>query len=136
MAGPVMEQLLTATDGSEPAMKALEFAIDLAGWKGAALTLVHVVPNDRVRDDEVYWDDADHEILRAAGDLARDRGVETKLVMCSGSPPEAIAKLAEELNADLVVLGSRGRGRVAGRLLGSVSRGVLERAHRPVLVVQ
>jgi len=136
VAGPVMEQMLTATDGSEASMKALEFAVDLAGWKGATLTLVHVVPSDRVRDDEVYWDDADQEILSQAGELARERGVEAKCVMCSGNPAEAIAKLADEVDADLVVLGSRGRGRVAGTLLGSVSRGVLDRAHRPVLVVQ
>jgi len=131
-----MEQVLTAIDGSDVANKAVEFAVDFATWKGAVLTLVHVVPSDRVRDDEVYWDDEDHEILRQAGDVARERGIEAKLVMCSGNPAEAIARLANEVDADLVVMGSRGRGRVAGTLLGSVSKGVLDRAHRPVLVVQ
>lgn len=136
MPGPPIEQVVTAIDGSEPSMKAVGFAIELAEWKGAELTLVHVVPSDRVRDDEVYWDDADHEVLKQAGDLASEHGVEARRVMCSGNPAEAIAKLADEVDADLVIMGSRGRGRVAGTLLGSVSRGVLDRAHRPVLVVQ
>lgn len=136
MAENIVEHVVTATDGSDVARKALGFAVDLAKWKGAELTLVHVVPTDRVRDDEVYWDDDDQAILAEAGDLARAQGLEPHLVMCSGNPAEAIAKLAEEVGADLVVMGSRGRGRVKGTLLGSVSKGVLDRAHRPVLVVQ
>ena len=136
MAQAVMEHVVTATDGSDASRKALDFAIDVAAWKKAELTLVHVVPTDRVKDDEVYWDDADHAILHEAGELARGSGVEPHLVMCSGNPAEAIANLADEVDADLVVLGSRGLGRVKGTLLGSVSRGVLDRAHRPVLVVQ
>lgn len=117
-------------------MKAVEFGIELAGLKGAEVTLVHVVPADRVRDDEVYWESRDKEILQEAGDAARAQGVEPKLMMCSGNPAEAITKIAEDIDAHMVVMGSRGRGAVTGRLLGSVSRGVLGRAHRPVLVVQ
>jgi nucleotide-binding universal stress UspA family protein len=134
--GPVIEKVLTATDGSDAALKALDLALDLTSWKEAELTLVHVVPRDRVRDNDVYWDDADHDVLRQAGDRAREQGVEARLVMSSGNPAEAISKLADELDADLVVIGSRGRGRVAGTLLGSVSKGVLDRAHCPVLVVR
>jgi nucleotide-binding universal stress UspA family protein len=136
MGAPVIERVVIATDGSEVAMKAVEFGVELAGLKGAEVTLVHVVPSDRVRDDEVYWDAEDQAILQEAGDTARAQGVEPKLMMCSGSPAEAITKIAEDIDADMVVMGSRGRGTVTGRLLGSVSRGVLGRAHRPVLVVQ
>ncbi len=133
---PVLERVVIATDGSEVATKAVALGVDLAGLKGAEVTLVHVVPSDRVRDDEVYWDTQDHEILQEAGDHARAQGVDPKLVMCSGNPADAITKIAEEVDADMVIMGSRGRGPVTGRLLGSVSRGVLGRVHRPVLVVQ
>jgi nucleotide-binding universal stress UspA family protein len=53
-----------------------------------------------------------------------------------GSPPEAVLDVAEARDADLVGVGSRGLGRVAGTLLGSVSREVIQRADRAVLVAK
>jgi nucleotide-binding universal stress UspA family protein len=56
--------------------------------------------------------------------------------MLHGNPATEIVEYADLLGADLIVMGSRGRGAVTSALLGSVSRGVLTRAKRPVLVVR
>ena len=54
-----------------------------------------------------------------------------------GEPPDrAIVRLGEEIGAGLIVMGSRGRGRMRRALLGSVSDSVVRHAHCPVLVVR
>ena len=52
-----------------------------------------------------------------------------------GSTPETIAREAERLNADLILLGSHGHGAIRRALLGSVSEHVLHHANRPLLIV-
>jgi nucleotide-binding universal stress UspA family protein len=64
------------------------------------------------------------------GDAAR---VETQLI--EGPPAPAILRVAQEEAFDLIVLGSRGQGQLAGLLLGSVSSAVAQRADCPVLIV-
>ena len=56
--------------------------------------------------------------------------------MLRGDPVDEIVAYADTVDADLIVVGSRGHGAVASALLGSVSRGVLREARRPVLVVR
>jgi nucleotide-binding universal stress UspA family protein len=58
----------------------------------------------------------------------------TKLLR--GDPVDEIVAYADTVDADLIVVGSRGHGAVASALLGSVSRGILREARRPVLVVR
>jgi nucleotide-binding universal stress UspA family protein len=70
----------------------------------------------------------------AAGVVAAGVDVETEIL--EGNPADSIAKLARSRAVDLVIVGSRGRGGIAGGLLGSVSEGVVHRADRPVLVVK
>ena len=53
-----------------------------------------------------------------------------------GDPADEIVAYADTVDADLIVVGSRGHGAVASALLGSVSRGILREARRPVLVVR
>jgi nucleotide-binding universal stress UspA family protein len=53
-----------------------------------------------------------------------------------GDPAKKIVELADSIGADLIVVGSHGHGAISSALLGSVSRGILHRARRPVLVVR
>jgi len=62
--------------------------------------------------------------------------VEAEYELLEGDPAKEVAKLAEQRDADLVVVGTRGIGAVAGSLLGSVSAGVVRRSRRPVVVVR
>jgi nucleotide-binding universal stress UspA family protein len=56
--------------------------------------------------------------------------------MLRGETADEIVAYADTIDADLIVVGSRGHGAIASALLGSVSRGVLHEARRPVLVVR
>jgi nucleotide-binding universal stress UspA family protein len=140
-----MRRILIATDGSPSAADAMRVALDLAVEQGAAVTFVHVVapplatPSEwldgatllrplAVREDEI--------VLDAALELARDAGVDAEVVVVAGNAADEIVAYADTIDADLIVVGSRGRGPLTSALLGSVSHDVLREARRPVLVAR
>ena len=140
-----MKRILIATDGSEPALEAIDFGLELAHEQGAEVTFVHVtapiewavypfgpldaIPNEAPDVDE---DDA----LRAAMAKAGSSGVSARPVSILGDPVLELPAYAERMEASLIVIGSRGLGGVTSALLGSVSKGVLKHANRPVLIVR
>jgi nucleotide-binding universal stress UspA family protein len=81
-------------------------------------------------------DEHDEAPLRIAARLAAERDIESVTKLASGDPVEEIVRYADLIEADHIVVGSRGHGAVSSVLLGSVSRGVLHRAHCPVIVVR
>lgn len=68
--------------------------------------------------------------------MAAEHGIVATTVLLRGDPVDEIVAYADSHDADLIVVGSRGHGAIAGALLGSVSRGVLAESKRPVLVVR
>jgi len=136
-----MKQILVATDGSENGRHALDEAVELAAAAGAKLTVVYVrhapLP---VLGEPVYQRSLSLELRHAnetvaiATGLAHTAGVEAEAEVLEGDPAKRIVELARLLDVDLIVVGSRGLGTVAGALLGSVSRDVLHHADRPVLI--
>jgi nucleotide-binding universal stress UspA family protein len=140
-----MKSILIATDGSPSAQEAVEFGLELAKEQGAEAVFVHVAPAlDVVAPGGFGWAPAiSHEVtdqdrtpLEDAAALAQERGIEAKTTVLCGDPVDEIVAYADTIDADVIVVGSRGHGAVASALLGSVSRGVLHEAHRPVLVVR
>ena len=142
--GP-MKKILIATDGSESAHKALEFGLDLAAEQGAVPVIAHVAPwvdvvpyiSFSVPPPKVPHplSDEDYEPLVEARAMAEARGLEPRTELLVGDPINEIVAFADSIEADLIVLGTRGHGAIASALLGSVSRGVLHKSGRPVLVV-
>ena len=140
-----MKKILIATDGSASAREAVEFGLELAEEHAAEVTFLHVVPVlDRGFADGIgvpaavphRIDETDRRPLEEALALAAERDVDANAELLAGLPVDEIIAYADSLDADLIVLGSRGRGAIATALLGSVSRGVLHEARRPVLVVR
>jgi nucleotide-binding universal stress UspA family protein len=136
-----MKQILVATDGSENGRNALEEAIELAAAAGARLTIVYVRHAPPPVLGEPFYQRSLSAELRHANEtmaiatgLAHTAGVEAEAEVLEGDPAKRILEVARLRDTDLIVVGSRGLGTVAGALLGSVSREVLHHADRPVLV--
>jgi nucleotide-binding universal stress UspA family protein len=136
-----MRRVLCADDGSDGARAALDFAIDLCADTGARLDVVVVwePPHDgrRSRRPRRDLDDADalDALVADAVRLAEGRGVDATPHVAIGAPAHAICTTAAQLDADLVVVGTRRRHRVTAAILGSVSRGVVTGCRRPVTIV-
>lgn len=136
-----MKQILVATDGSESAEQAVLQAIELARSQGAKLVVAYVrdapLP---VLGEPVYQRSLSielrlaHETTALAATRACAVGVDAEVEVVEGNPAQCILELARVRDVDLIVVGSRGRGPLAGTLLGGVSREVLRHADRPVLV--
>jgi nucleotide-binding universal stress UspA family protein len=140
-----MNSILIATDGSPSADEAVDFGIELAADQRAAVTFVHVVPSLDVVPVSGFGltgavphelSDTDSELLDEARKRAAVAGVSAHTKVLRGDSVDEIVAYADTLDADLIVVGSRGHGAVASALLGSVSRGILREARRPVLVVR
>ena len=132
------KKILLATDGSEDARLAARAAASLAGNAGAELHVVHAwqsVPHPAIDAD--YYEEVARRVLEEQVEFVAGVGaavIEGHLVM--GAPVDVILDLAEEMGAELVVMGSRGHGTLERLLLGSVSEGVVHHATRPVLVMR
>lgn len=137
----MFKTILWATDGSPTAARALPFALDLVHEHEAKLVVAHAreIFVGRGAGYPVLADEAElrEQIAKQVSDL-RHEGFETTYVVrtcTSGHAPAAIAEIAKEVGADLIVVGTHGYGRVAGMLLGSVTQGLLHSGVCPVLAV-
>jgi nucleotide-binding universal stress UspA family protein len=133
--------VVVGVDGSDDSAAGLRWAVDEARKRSAPLSVVHAV--DLVRSEFFALEDPDFvtearraaqgvldAAVRQARELAPD--LEVRPVLDVGTPP--VVLLARSARADLVVLGSRGRGGFTGMLLGSTSLQVAMHASRPVVV--
>ena len=127
-------KILLATDGSKDAQLAASTAIELANKTGSELHVVHIV--DLVSSVVLDEEDA-RELLDALVKRLEDAGsVWAQAHLGEGVPAAEIVALGEEIDAGLIVVGSRGLGGVRRALMGSVSDAVTRHAHCPVLVVR
>jgi nucleotide-binding universal stress UspA family protein len=140
--------ILLATDGSVQAEQATQAAIELADATGSGLHLVHVgvVPNclgngpGTIGYDGMLYEQIEREAREVLRKLTWRTKVAGGTVVAThlrlGGVAEEIIDLAEEIGAGMIVMGSRGRGRLRRFLLGSVSGTVVRRAPCSVLVVR
>lgn len=139
-------RILVATDFTESADHALDWAVELAARLGASITLMHAyaVPILSFPDGTVVATadvasriaDAARGGLDAAAERHQGRGVPIDTVLREGAAPEEINRLAHELDADLVVVGTHGRKGLVRAILGSVAESVVRTASRPVATVR
>jgi nucleotide-binding universal stress UspA family protein len=143
----VLGPILAATDFSAPARHAAERAARLAHETGAALTLMHVLPNAPLLElrqwlgkehavEQHLNDDAKRQLRSLASELKTHRHVEVRTINANGSVLDEISREAQAAGAALLVLGARGAGFMRRLVLGSTSERLLRRTARPLLVVR
>jgi nucleotide-binding universal stress UspA family protein len=144
------QTVLVATDGTNDSDGAVEAALDLAHDTGAKLLVLTVVPEGTTEESDSNDDhgrrsssrDEDEEITEAQErtdtvlDHAAEWGLEAQSIIWEGDPGETILAAAEAEGADVIVVGTTGRGGVGRMLMGSTSDFVIRNATVPVLVVR
>ncbi|MGN6371831.1 MAG: universal stress protein [Solirubrobacteraceae bacterium] len=145
----MFRSIVVGTDGSETAEEAVRQATDLAKTVGATLELVSAyepVPAQRLREErrdapeDLQWavnprEDVD-VTLQAAAAPARDAGVSVNTYARQGDPADAILDVAEEREADFIVIGNKGIRGAKRFLLGSVPNKVSHHAPCSVLIIR
>jgi nucleotide-binding universal stress UspA family protein len=145
----MFRSIVVGTDGSDTATQAVRQAVELAGTLGAKLELVSAyepVPAQRLREErraapeDLQWainprEDVD-ATLDAAAEVAREAGVEVNSYPRQGDPADAILDVAEERDADLIIVGNKGMTGAKRFLLGSVPNKVSHHAPCSVLIIR
>ena len=138
----MFERILLATDGSSHAEEALKYARDLARRDHAQVIVVHAFAPVPSYLGEPWGDRAmarhvagGQQVANEAAQKLQEAGLEVIVEVLEGPPAEAILRVADVRECDLIVMGSRGHGTLASLLLGSVSHRVLAHARAPVMIV-
>ncbi|MGB3632780.1 MAG: universal stress protein [Rubrobacteraceae bacterium] len=143
------KRILVATDDSEEARMAVEAAVELAEATGAELHLVYALtvepplpyPYPYAKE---RWEESLERAKKKARTFVEEQAeqirskarIEIQAHLKFGLPGHEIVELGEELDAGIMILGSRGLGGIRRAQMGSVSDAVLRHAHSPVLVVR
>ena len=128
----VIRKVLLGYDGSEGAEKAAGLAASIAEKYGAAIVVCHAIGNMPVmaKPSEV------RRLIAPVLDIYAKLGITTQVAIPDDLPAQGILAAADEHQADLIVIGGRGRGTFANLLLGSTAERVLRYAKVPVLLAR
>ena len=156
MLTPSISRVLVPTDGSETARRAVDFAAGVADRRGKAevfvlyvaylprplprmastpyrQTIEHLLPEEREEAQTIV--DLAVARIKALSTKKPDITV-TPVIAVHESPAKAILEFAEQNEIDIIGMGSRGLGEIAGIFLGSVSHKIIQGARCPVLIVK
>ena len=148
----MIAKILVATDGSETAMKAVEYAVGLVKQLGATIILLSVIPKNfflsksipaeatpthLIEPIEDYLRRAAEAYIGEAEGICEENGIQSERLIRSGHIVEEIIRAAEESEVDLIVMGSHGNSAIKAAMLGSITFGVIHKDTKiPVLVVK
>jgi nucleotide-binding universal stress UspA family protein len=140
---PLFSKILHANDGSDHAFHALALAIRIAKQMGAELHMVSVeevsyIPEfiEEVREEIGVAARRFHTVVNRARKMAEEGQVRLKTHVLAGHPVRDIIDLADDLKADLLVVGASGHSGLYGRMIGSRADRLVHLARCPVLVVK
>lgn len=142
---PEIRRILCPVDFSEPSEVAFDYAVELAGKFGADVQLVHVyqlpvyaLPDGAMMAGPEFTTKVTTELTKAIEALAAKKaesGVKVETHLIEGIPYREVTRLSEELEADLVVMGTHGRTGIRHLLLGSVAERVVRSSKVPVITI-
>jgi nucleotide-binding universal stress UspA family protein len=145
----MMQKIMIATDGSDMSKKAVKSGIDIAHHAKGCIIAVYVIDISRLSHLPGYamlpgLKDKVSELMKEEGrqatqfaaDQAQMMNVPCRKIIAQGNPSQEIIKSAQEIEADLIVIGSRGRTGVEKFLLGSVAEKVVLQSSIPVLMIK
>ncbi|MBD2580365.1 universal stress protein [Oscillatoria sp. FACHB-1406] len=136
----MFETVLFAIDRSQESRHALEIAADLVKKYGSRLVLLSVVepppaPEEGGATDPMSSEEAVGKLLEGAKTWLVEKGINAEAIERQGMPSFAICDVADELDADLIIMGSRGTGLTAEGAAESVTNRTIALSPCPVLVV-
>ncbi|UXD21475.1 universal stress protein A [Ignicoccus pacificus DSM 13166] len=143
-----MKKAVVCVDGSEYSKYALDYVLDLLNKEKWEIVVLHVIPTleefgiESVAPPSLVAELLEQlkenakKITEEARKRAEEAGFKTEVVIKEGHVGKTIVQAAEELDADLIALGTRGLSGIKALILGSVARYVSNHAHCPVLVVR
>ncbi|ASQ90679.1 universal stress protein UspA [Prosthecochloris sp. GSB1] len=139
-----IRKILCPLDFSDASHKAVRYAREFAKGMGAGLFLLNVVePRPMAVDMSLSYVPLEEDLEKAAREdleevamAERQQGVEVEADVVIGTPSEVILERAEELDVNLIILGSHGKTGLSRLLMGSVAESVVRKARCPVLIVK
>lgn len=145
----MMQKIMIATDGSDMSKKAIKAGIDIAHHAKGCITAIYVIDISRLSHLPGYamlpglkekivelMQEEGRQATQYAGDQAQIMKVPCRKIIVQGNPSQEILRSAHEIEADLIVIGSRGRTGVEKFLLGSVAEKVVLQSIIPVLMIK
>jgi nucleotide-binding universal stress UspA family protein len=132
----MIQKILYADAGTGNSQEMLKFLQDIPTFKNAQLTILHVVPTQITTDArEAKWEEGGKVIGSVINNLKLDPN-RVSTVLREGEPKDAVCQVAAEIDADLIIMGSRGLKRLESILENSVSQYVFQLTNRPMLLVK
>jgi nucleotide-binding universal stress UspA family protein len=131
----VFKNLLIADSGKGHVEEMVRMLRDLPGFRAARINLLHVVSEQGKAGAEDHWANAASLMAQAISRMGLDAS-EVNSIIRNGDAKQTVLKVAEELDADLILMGSRGLGRLQSILANSTSQYVFQLSTRPMLLVR
>jgi len=131
----VFRNVLIADSGNGHVEEMVRMLRDIPAVRQARLNLLHVVTEQAGEDFQNHWQQAAGIVAAAVGRLGLDPG-EVNTIIRQGDAKQTVLKVADELDADLILMGSRGLSRLQSILSNSTSQYVFQLSTRPMLLVR
>ena len=131
----MFNKLLIADSGKGHVEEMIRMLQDIPSMRSAAMALLHVIPEQSKAGADSHRIDAEELLDSAINRMGLERSRVTPLVR-EGDTKQTVLKVAEEQNCDLIVMGSRGLGRLQSILANSASQYVFQLSTRPMLLVR
>ncbi|HBC41776.1 MAG TPA: universal stress protein [Pseudanabaena sp.] len=133
----MFQQILLAVDGSGRSREMLNMLLALPSIQSSQINVLHVIPSATNSEGITEYRLAGQKIIeREIKSLRLSLGNSTISILKEGEPKDVVCKVAEELKANLLIMGSRGMGRLQAILANSVSQYVFQLSDVPMLLIK